>query len=78
MVDLRRKTAIDGWTTCHRGYAICQTIRKRIEEVFGWGKTVGGLTQVKLRQLENVQAAFLFGLTAYDLVRLHRLLAIPR
>lgn len=40
----RRKTAIDGRTTRHPGYAVSLRIRKRIEEVFGWMKTVGGLT----------------------------------
>lgn len=73
----RRKTAIDRRITRHPGYAISQTIRKRIEEAFGWCKTVGGLAQVKLRGLDKVEAAFLLGLAAYDLVRLPKLLAAP-
>ncbi len=70
-----RKTAIDKRTTRHPGYAISQIIRKRIEEIFGWAKTVGGLTQVKLRGLAKVKAVFLFALAAYNLIRLPKLLA---
>ena len=57
------------------GYAISQRLRKRIEECFGWGKTVGGLAQVKVRGLAKVRAAFVFGVAAYNLVRLPKLLA---
>jgi transposase len=70
-----RKTAIDKRTTRHPGYAISQTIRKRIEEIFGWAKTVGGLTQVKLRGLVKVKAVFLFALAAYNLIRIPKMLA---
>jgi transposase len=70
-----RATAIDGRTTRHPGYAISQVIRKRIEEIYGWGKTVAGLAQVKLRGLAKVEARFIFGLAAYNLVRLPKLLA---
>ena len=65
-----RKTAIDGRTTRHAGYAISQRIRKRIEEIFGWGKTIGGLGQVKMRGLAKVQAMFVFAMAAYNIVRL--------
>ena len=71
----RRKTALDGRTTRHGGYALSQTIRKRIEEIFGWVKTIGGLAQVKLRGLAKVRAVFAFALAAYNLVRLPKLLA---
>jgi transposase len=70
-----RKTAIDRRTTRHPGYAISQTIRKRIEEIFGWTKSIGGLAQVKLRGLAKVRAVFAFALAAYNLVRLPKLLA---
>ena len=70
----RRKTAIDERTKRHPGYAISQCCRKRIEEVFGWIKTVAGLAQVKFRGLAKVQAAFLFAIAAYNLVRIPRLL----
>ena len=72
-----RPTAIDRPTTRHAGYRISQIIRKRIEEIFGWSKTIAGLAQVKLRGLPRVKARFTFGLAAYNLVRLPRLLAAP-
>ena len=56
-------------------HAISQRLRKRIEEGFGWGKTVAGLTQVKVRGLDKVRAAFVFAIAAYDIVRLPKLLA---
>ena len=70
-----RKTAIDGRTTRHAGYAISQRIRKRIEEIFGWGKSVGGVRKVKVRGLEKVSAVFAFTIAAYNLVRIPKLLA---
>ena len=72
-----RKTAIDRRTTRHAGYGISQCIRKRIEEIFGWTKAIGGLAQVKVRGLAKVKAVFLFGLAAYNLIRLPKLLQIP-
>ncbi|HSD93526.1 MAG TPA: IS5 family transposase [Methyloceanibacter sp.] len=69
-----RKTAVDKRITRHPGYAVSQVIRKRIEEIFGWSKSIGGLAQVKLRGLVKVNAAFTFGLAAYNLVRLPKLL----
>ncbi len=71
----RRKTAIDERTLRHPGYAISQCCRKRIEEVFGWIKTVAGLAQVKVRGLAKVQAIFLFAIAAYNLVQIPKLLA---
>jgi hypothetical protein len=55
-----RRSAIDGRTTRHPGYAASQRIRKRIEEAFGWMKTVGGLRKTKLRGLPRVDWAFSF------------------
>ena len=49
---------------------------KRIEEVLGWGKTVGGLVQLKVRCLAKVKVVFLFNLAAYNLLRLPRLLQL--
>lgn len=72
-----RSTAIDQRTQRHPGYAISQIIRKRIEEIFGWDKTIGGLAQVKLRGLAKVKALFTLGLAAYNLIRLPKLLAAP-
>jgi Transposase DDE domain len=70
----RRKTAIDGRTLRHAGYAISQCCRKRIEEAFGWIKTVAGLGQVKVRGLAKVRAVFIFAIAAYNLVRIPKLL----
>jgi transposase len=70
-----RTTAVDGRVTRHPGYAISQVIRKRVEEIFGWDKSIGGLAQVKLRGLAKVKALFTFALAAYNLVRLPKLLA---
>jgi transposase len=70
-----RTTAIDARITRHPGYGISQVIRKRVEEIFGWRKSVGGLAQVKLRGLAKVRAKFTLALAAYDLVRLPKLLA---
>jgi hypothetical protein len=71
-----RKSAIDGRTTRHKGYAASQRIRKRIEEAFGWIKTVAGLKKAKLRGLDKVGWAFAFTAAAYNLVRLPKLLAL--
>ena len=72
-----RKTAVDGRVTRHPGYARSQVIRKRVEEIFGWDKSIAGLDQVKLRGLAKVKALFTFALAAYNLIRLPKLLAAP-
>src|ERR1700760_117862 len=69
-----RRTAVDGRTLRHAGYAISQVCRKRIEEVFGWIKASARLAKVKLRGRGRVDAAFTMALAAYNLVRLPRLL----
>lgn len=68
-------SALDGRTTRHEGYAVSQRIRKRIEEVFGWGKTVGPLARTMLRGIERVGAQFTFAVAGYNLARLPKLLA---
>ena len=73
----RRRSAIDGRTTRHRGYATSQRIRKRVEEAFGWIKTVAGMRRIRLRGLNKVDWAFAFTAAAYNLVRLPKLLAAP-
>jgi transposase len=70
-----RSSAIDRRTTRHRGYGISQVLRKRVEEIFGWGKSVGGLARSRLRGLARVASQVLSTLTAYNLVRLARLAA---
>ena len=69
----RRRSAIDGRTTRHDGYALSQKKRKRIEEIFGWLKTTGGQRQTRFRGLARVRMAFTFALAAYNLIRLPRL-----
>jgi IS5 family transposase len=70
-----RGSAIDGRTTRHAGYEVSQRIRKRIEEIFGWLKTVGTLSRVKLRGQPKVESLFTFALAAYNLVRIRNLLS---
>jgi len=71
-----RQSAIDGRTTRHPGYAVSQRIRKRIEEAFGWAKTVAGLRKARHRGLAKVDWQFTFAMAAYNLVRLPKLLVI--
>jgi len=70
-----RRSVIDGRTTRHGGYAISQRFRKRIEEAFGWIKTVAGQEKTKFRGVDRVGFAFTFAAAAYNLVRLPKLLA---
>jgi Transposase DDE domain len=71
--DKGRKSAIDGRTTRHPGYAISQQRRKRVEEIFGWMKTVGGMRKLRHRGLHLVGWMFTFAAAAYNLVRIHNL-----
>jgi transposase len=68
-----RSSAIDARTTRHAGYAVSQEKRKRIEEIFGWLKTVGLLRQTRHRGRARVGWMFLFGLAVYNLVRIRNL-----
>jgi transposase len=68
-----RRSAIDQRTTRHSGYLISQKKRKRVEEIFGWLKTVGGFRKLRHRGLERVEWMFTFGVAAYNLVRLRNL-----
>lgn len=70
-----RYSAIDGRTTWHEGYALSIKHRKRIEEAFGWAKTVGGMAQTVYRGLERVRSRFILTMAANNLARLPRLLA---
>ncbi len=73
----QRKTALDQRTTRHPGYAISQTIRKRVEEPFGWIKTVAALRKTRHRGIERVGWMFTLAMAAYNLVRIPKLLAVP-
>lgn len=72
-----RRSAIDGRTTRHAGYAASQKVRKRVEEIFGWLKTVGGFRRTRYRGLDRTGLAGYLVATAYNLVRLARLRAVP-
>ena len=66
--------AMDGRTTRHEGYALSQKHRKKIEEPFGWAKTVGGMAQTMHRGIERVRSRFILTMAANNLARLPRLL----
>ena len=68
-------SAIDGRTTRHGGYEVSQKKRKRIEECFGWLKTIALMRKVRHRGLEKVGWVFTFAAAAYNLVRMKNLLA---
>lgn len=73
----KRRSAIDGRTTRHPGYALSQRARKRVEEIFGWLKTVALLRQTRHRGRARVSWMFLFGLAAYNLIRIRNLSGAP-
>jgi transposase len=68
---------IDARTTRHPGYAVSQRKRKRIEEIYGWLKTVAGLRKTRHRGIARVGWIFTFALAAYNLVRMRNLLPAP-
>jgi transposase len=70
-----RRSAIDGRTTRHPGYAVSARRRKRIEEIFGWTKATAGLRKTRHRGLARVGWIFTVTAAAYNLVRLPKLLA---
>jgi transposase len=69
-------SAIDRRTTRHAGYAISQWKRKRVEEIFGWMKTVGGMRKLRHRGLDLVGWMFTLGAGAYNLVRIRNLATV--
>jgi transposase len=72
----RRSSAIDGRTTRHHGYEASQRKRKRVEEPFGWGKTIGGLARPMLRGVQRLAFKFTLTMAAYDLIKLPRLINV--
>jgi transposase len=70
-----RRSAIDRRTIRHAGYGLSQRKRKRVEEIFGWMKTVGGFRRTRFVGLELTQLAAYLVATAYNLVRMVRLVA---
>ena len=73
--ERRGGSAIDGRTTRHPGYAVSQRKRKRIEECFGWLKTIALMRKVRHRGVCRVHWLFTFACAAYNLVRLRNLMA---
>ena len=75
--NLKRRggSAIDSRTTQHTGYAISQKKRKRIEECFGWLKTIALLRKVRHRGTLKVDWIFTFACATYNLVRMRNLMA---
>ena len=72
--DTNRRSAIDGRTTRHPGYATSQTCRKMVECILGWGTQHGTRRKTKLRGTDNVAAHFLLNLIGYNLIRIPKLL----
>jgi len=72
--DTNRRSAVDERTTRHTGYQVSQKKRKRIEEVFGWMKSIGLLRKLRHRGLERVGWMFTFTAAAYNLVRIRNLM----
>jgi transposase len=68
-----RRSAIDGRTTRHEGYTISQRIRKRVEEVFGWMKTIGLMRKTRHKGVDRVGWMFVFAAAVYNLVRMRNL-----
>ncbi|MEO8798281.1 MAG: IS5 family transposase [Polyangiaceae bacterium] len=69
----RRRSAIDARTTRHPGYSISQRIRKRVEEIFGWAKTVGSFRRTRVRGIARTQHEAYFVGAAYNLLRIANL-----
>jgi transposase len=72
--DTSRRSAIDGRTTRHPGYVISQRFRKRVEEGFGWFKTIGLLRKLRHRGTDRVDWVVVFTAAIYNLVRMRTLL----
>lgn len=73
--NAKRRSAIDARTTRHPGYRISMIKRKRIEGPFGWMKTIGGLRKTRHRGRDLVEWFFVLTATAYNLIRIPKILA---
>lgn len=77
VADKAVHSMLDGRTTQTVGYSISQRVRKRVEEIFGWAKTVGALRRTRFRGSRRTQlAAYIVG-AAYNLTRMARLITVP-
>jgi len=70
-------SAIDGRTARHPGYPVSQRIRKKVEEAFGWMKTIGGLRKTRYRGRERVQMHAYLVAATYNLLRIAKLSPAP-
>ena len=73
-ITTHRGSMIDARTTRHAGYEVSQWCRKRIEEIFGWGKTIGGLRKTRYRGRDRTGLWAYFVGSAYNLLRMAKLL----
>ena len=73
--NTNRRSAIDARTTQHSGYAVSQRVRKRIEEIFGWGKVIGPIRKTKFRGQKPIRFQLLLTLAGYNLIRMRNILA---
>lgn len=64
------RSAIDARTTRHAGHALSQRVRKRIEEPFGWAKTIGGAHQLRYRGRDRNRAWFKTTAAVYNMIRI--------
>jgi hypothetical protein len=71
--QFRRRSAIDEGTRRHFGYGVSQRVRKRVEEIFGWLKTVGGFRRTRFKGRARTQLAAHFVRAAYNLLRIAKL-----
>ena len=74
--DTNRSSAIDERITRHPGYATSLTIRKRIEECFGWAKTIGSLRKSRFIGREKLDFQFVMTSAAYNLIRMRNLAVV--
>lgn len=72
-IDGRKTPGLDGRTTCTEGYKVSQRKRKRIEEIFGWLKTVGGMRKTRFIGQAKTQIAAYLSAAAYNLLRIAKL-----
>ena len=68
--------SVDGRTTRHEGYAVSQRTRKRVEEIFGWAKTVGLVRKAKMRGRRKVDWLFTLSIAVFNLVRMRNMEAL--
>jgi IS5 family transposase len=72
-IDGRKTPGLDGRTTCTEGYKVSQRKRKRVEEIFGWLKTVGGMRKTRFIGEARTQIAAYLSAAAYNLLRIAKL-----